>query len=291
MEAWWWTAMLACTAAAAAAGYGVVGVLAEHPAPAAYHDRAPLGVRIVWPLAHGIGLRVEPLLPAALKRRLGRRLRAAELDRALTPGDWAGTQLTYAACGAFVAASVAAGTAVAVPAPLAVLAGAVPGVLVPALHLRELDATRRRVILRELPTYLDTLTLAVEGGSSLVTAVALATDKAADNPLRRALQRFLAEIRSGRSRADALRSLDAHVGLPGFTSLVAALLQAEKTGASLGGVLRAQSTQRTNERFARAEKLAMQAPVKMLGPLILCIFPCTFLVLGFPVAIKLMAGY
>lgn len=57
---------------------------------------------------------------------------------------------------------------------------------------------------------------------------------------------------------------------------------------SLGGVLRAQASQRTAERFAEAEKLALQAPVKLLGPLILCIFPCTFIVLSVPVVVRLM---
>ena len=75
------------------------------------------------------------------------------------------------------------------------------------------------------------------------------------------------------------------------SSLVSSLVQAEKTGASLGTVLRAQSTQRTNERFARAEKLAMEAPVKMLGPLILCIFPCTFVVIGFPIGVKMFNAF
>ena len=75
--------------------------------------------------------------------------------------------------------------------------------------------------------------------------------------------------------------------MPAITSLVSALVSAEQTGASVGQVLRAQAEQRGAERFARAEKLAMEAPVKMLGPLVLCIFPCTFIVLGFPIATQL----
>ena len=59
-------------------------------------------------------------------------------------------------------------------------------------------------------------------------------------------------------------------------------------GGSLAGVLRSQADQRLNERFARAERLALEAPVKLLAPLILCIFPCTFLVLAFPVAIRFL---
>ena len=66
-----------------------------------------------------------------------------------------------------------------------------------------------------------------------------------------------------------------------------ALSQADQLGMSLGPLLRAQSEQRRNERFLRAEKLALEAPVKMLFPMVFCIFPCTFLIIGFPVAVKL----
>jgi tight adherence protein C len=59
-------------------------------------------------------------------------------------------------------------------------------------------------------------------------------------------------------------------------------------GSSIGPILRAQSEQRRTERFQRAEKLALEAPVKMLGPLIICIFPCTFIVIGFPIAMQLL---
>jgi tight adherence protein C len=72
-----------------------------------------------------------------------------------------------------------------------------------------------------------------------------------------------------------------------MNSLVSALVQGELMGASIGPILRAQSEQRRTERFQRAEKLALEAPVKMLGPLIMCIFPCTFIVIGFPIAMQL----
>ena len=75
---------------------------------------------------------------------------------------------------------------------------------------------------------------------------------------------------------------------PAIAGLVSALVQADGLGMSLGPVLRAQAEQRRAERFARAEKLAMEAPVKLLLPLIAFIFPCTFAVLAFPIAIKFM---
>jgi tight adherence protein C len=100
--------------------------------------------------------------------------------------------------------------------------------------------------------------------------------------------RVMRDLRAGRARADALRGLADRLGLPAISSLVSALLTAEKQGASLGKILRAQAEQRRNERFLRAERLAMEAPVKMLLPLLLFIFPCTFLILFFPVASRLL---
>jgi tight adherence protein C len=171
------------------------------------------------------------------------------------------------------------------------LGGAAFGFVYLDIWLRDRMKRIELEVLKNLPNFLDMLTLAVESGCNLTTGITIGVEKTPDNPLRRAFARLLREIRSGRTRIDALRSLEDRLDLPPVQSLVSALVQAEKTGASMGTVLRAQSTQRTNERFARAEKLAMEAPVKMLGPLILCIFPCTFVVIGFPIGMKMMAAF
>jgi len=74
--------------------------------------------------------------------------------------------------------------------------------------------------------------------------------------------------------------------MPAVDNLVGSLIQAEKIGSSLGPILRAQAQQRRTERFTRAEKLAMEAPVKLLGPLVMFIFPTTFMVLAFIIIVK-----
>lgn len=287
-----WMALCLGSAALAAACAVGAGVGAWRAAPRderRWRDRPPPLLRPVWPLAHVVGHHVAPLVPGRHLRALAVRLRRAELARAVAPEQWLGTRIVYALLGAITGSCIA--TASGSSVGLAALLGATLGVGITQVVLH--DAVKRRELLvqRELPTYLDVLTLAVESGCSLVAAVGIATEKAHDGPLRRALERFLAELRAGSSRAQALENLDAWVAMPAMTSLVGALLQADRTGARLGDVLRSQSSQRTHERFARAEKLAMQAPVKMLGPLILCIFPCTFLILGFPIGMKLSEGF
>ena len=102
--------------------------------------------------------------------------------------------------------------------------------------------------------------------------------------------RLLRDVRTGKPRAEALRELAQRMNLPAVSNFVATLIQAEATGMSLGPILRAQAEQRRVERFARAEKLAMEAPVKLLFPLIAFIFPCVFAILMFPIVMKFMAA-
>jgi tight adherence protein C len=89
---------------------------------------------------------------------------------------------------------------------------------------------------------------------------------------------------------DALRDMADRLDYGPVSSLASALVQGELMGASLGPVLRTQADQRRTERFQRAEKLAMEAPVKMLGPLIMFIFPCTFVVIAFPIVVKFLGS-
>src|SRR5690606_36424132 len=114
-------------------------------------------------------------------------------------------------------------------------------------------------------------------------------DRGPPGALRDEFAQLLGDLRAGRPRDEALRALALRAQLPAISNLVAALGVAHKQGASLGPILRAQAEQRRTERFLRAEKLAMEAPVKMLLPLVLFIFPGTFAVLLFPVVSRLLA--
>jgi len=151
-------------------------------------------------------------------------------------------------------------------------------------------AQRRRFMQREFPFLLDMATLCVEAGLSLQGALQEAAQHGPPGPLRDELRRSLADMRAGVVRHEALQQLAGRTGLHAVQQLVTALGQADQLGMSLGPLLRAQSEQRRSERFLRAEKLALEAPVKMLFPLVCCIFPCTFLIIGFPIAVKLIGA-
>lgn len=165
---------------------------------------------------------------------------------------------------------------------------AIIGAWWPERWLRLKRIERERALLKHLPFVLDLLTLSVESGASLAAALGHAAEKGPQGPLRDEIQRTLLEVRSGVARAEALRAMALRIDLPAISNWVAAMVSAQQQGSSLGPVLRAQADQRREERFLRAEKAAMKAPVKMLFPLLVFIFPCTFLLLFFPVAVRLM---
>jgi tight adherence protein C len=142
---------------------------------------------------------------------------------------------------------------------------------------------------RTLPAYLDFITMAVEAGLNMTGALTQAMDKGPAGPLKHEFFMVVRDLRSGLPRADALRRMEARLQMPEVTSFVGTVIQAERMGASLGSALRVQAEQRRIERFQRAEKAAMEAPVKLIGPLMMFIFPVTFIVLGFPIAMKFLA--
>jgi tight adherence protein C len=132
--------------------------------------------------------------------------------------------------------------------------------------------------------------LCVESGLNLSGAIQQAVDKGPVGALKDEFARVLRDIRAGKPRSEALRELASRMDMAAVSSFVSTLIQAEATGMNLGPILRAQADQRRVERFARAEKLAMEAPVKLLFPLIFFIFPCVFAILMFPIVMKFMAS-
>ncbi|NKB38275.1 MAG: type II secretion system F family protein [Gammaproteobacteria bacterium] len=163
------------------------------------------------------------------------------------------------------------------------------GFMLPVIWLSDTRQRRDEGVIRTLPTYLDFLTMCVEGGLNLQGALGQAMEKATPGPLRNEFAVVLRDLRSGLSRSDALRRMAERLEIQEITSFVSSIIQAEKMGASLATVLRVQSDQRRNERFQRAEKQAMEAPVKLVFPLVLFIFPVTFIVLLFPIAMKFIS--
>ena len=153
----------------------------------------------------------------------------------------------------------------------------------PLQWLRRARETRARKILRALPFVLDLLTLSMEAGMDFMGAVRRNCEKRTMDPLNEELLRMQREIQIGTTRKVAFRNLADRVRIPQLKTLCAALIQADELGVSLGTILRIQAEQLRRERFERAEKLAHEAPTKMLFPLLLFIFPATIIVLLGPI--------
>jgi len=267
------------------------------PEDRAYKDPPPLAFRWSWWLLQWIGHYAAPFVARRTQEALRTKLRKAGLDYCLNPIQFVASRLLCATVlilvgcwllGSFsTARAESSGFSTAVYLQVTAACG-IFGWAFPAIWLRDRLAARRSELLKTLPFFLDIITLCVEAGLNIQGAIAQAVAKGPKGVLREEMQRTIRDIRAGKSRAAALRDMAQRLNEPGITNFTTGVIQAESMGMNLGPVLRAQADQRRSERFLRAEKLAMEAPVKMLFPLIAFIFPCTFLVLFFPIVMKFM---
>ena len=151
------------------------------------------------------------------------------------------------------------------------------------IWLRDAAKRRQRRIEKDFPFFLDVVVLCMKAGLAFPAAIQQATMQLPEGPIKQELFRLIREIRTGVSRSSGLERLARRIRLASVSNFVAAVVQAEESGGSLTKALHEQARQRRRERFLRAEKLANQAPVKMLFPLVAFLFPVTFIILGFPI--------
>jgi tight adherence protein C len=158
------------------------------------------------------------------------------------------------------------------------------GFLGPEIWLSRRIKARQKAILLATPDTLDLLTISVRAGLSFDGALAKVVEKT-HGPLADEFRRALAEIRVGKTRRDALRDITGRTEVPALSNFIGAIVQAEQLGVSISKVLQVQSEQLRIERRQRAEELAAKAPIKMLFPLVGCIFPSMFIVILGPAII------
>ncbi|WP_027016287.1 type II secretion system F family protein [Comamonas composti] len=253
-----------------------------------YKDKPPRLFRLTWPVINLLANSLNWAIGSKSKERYTTALQRAGQDYALNPQQFFAGKVVSAITGALLGLVFQA--MLEMQGLGLMLTLAVMAFFYPDLWLAEVTKKRNLAILKALPFFIDLLTLSIEAGLNLAGAMQQAMAKSAEGPLTVEINRVLRDVRAGKARIDALRDFAQRLDFVPVTSFVSALIQGEKTGSSLGPILRAQAEQRRTERFLRAEKMAMEAPVKMLGPLILFIFPCTFIVLGFPIAMKFLAS-
>jgi len=249
--------------------------------------RGPL-TRLMTALIKIVGRSVEKLkfpFLIAMKKNIKTKLGMAGNPGNLSPSDFIAIQV-LAAIGLLFLVMILFETTDVIYLLLALLLG----FYFPNYWLKEKINIRRKIVFRSLPDVLDLLTLCVEAGLDFGSAVNKLVERGEEGPLKDEFFNLEQEIRMGKSRIDALRDMAQRIDHPALTSVVNSLIQAIQLGGSLASILRTQSDQMRTQRFLLAEKLAAEAPIKLLFPLLFFIFPTIFIVLFGPIVLMFLKG-
>jgi tight adherence protein C len=220
----------------------------------------------------------------------------AKLEKAGYPGglrgaDWVGVKMlsliVFAVIGLLLGLLIGGGQLV-VGLLFALVGGAI-GYIAPEFWLGRKMRARAMEMTLQLPDALDLLTISVEAGLGFDAALAKVVEKM-EGPLVDEFRTALAEVRMGRSRRDALRDVATRADAQPVSNFVGAIVQAEQLGVPIAKVLQIQSNQLRIERRQRAEEAAAKAPVKMLFPMVGCIFPTIFIVILGPAVVTVLGG-
>jgi tight adherence protein C len=218
----------------------------------------------------------------------------ARLERAGYPGglrgaDWVGVKLLVAIILAILLLVVGLLFGGITLGFLFGVVGLVFGYVIPEYWLGKKISKRSLDMVLQLPDCLDLLIISVEAGLGFDAALAKVVEKMA-GPLVDEFRQALAEVRMGRTRRDALRDVAKRADARPISNFIGAIVQAEQLGVPIARVLQVQSQQLRIERRQRAEEAAAKAPIKMLFPMVGCIFPTIFIVILGPAVITVIKG-
>lgn len=254
-----------------------------------FQDPLPHGIQLIWPLVNLATNIIGPRLAPTQLEPAHRKLQTAGQDFVLSPEQLYGLRtVSIVLVGLFPCLVLfMLDEQGAVLYLSCMLVGGMIGYFYPDLWLTERRKKRQRLVIKDLPVFLDFVVMTVEAGMNITGGIEQATQKGPPGPLSQEFTRLLRDLRSGLARSEALRRMADRMDMSQISSFTGTLIQADRVGASLGPTLRAQAAQRREERFLRAEKLALEAPVKMMLPLVMFFFPLVFLVLGYFIYLRM----
>jgi tight adherence protein C len=242
--------------------------------------------RVILPAMHRLASIAFRLNPRVTHEMIGLRLHSAGLGRRFTPTGFLAAKGLLGAGGIFFGFVI--GTSMGGPAAgfaLALVLGAV-GFIAPGMLVSMRTRSRREELRAQLPDSLDLLAVSVEAGLGFDGAITKLTEHT-EGALPEEFALTLNEMRIGESRHDALKKLAERAAAPEIAHFSRAIIQADQLGISLGRILKVQAVDQRNRRQAAAEEKAMKAPIKMLFPLVLFIFPAMFIVILGPAFLNL----
>jgi tight adherence protein C len=253
--------------------------------------QAPFVERTLRPLANRLSGSVSRVTSSSFSERTEKRLALAGNPGDMRVADWLGIKAIGTIVGGilFFLLFVVVGL-LKLPFMIGLLmtgVGALLGYTVPEFWLGGRVKKRQHAILLMIPDALDLLTISVRAGLGFDSALGKVVEKL-PGPLSDEFRRALAEVRVGKQRREALRDIVARTEVTPLTNFIGAIIQAEQLGVSISKVLQVQSEQLRIERRQRAEEQAAKAPIKMLFPLVGCIFPSLFIVILGPAIILIM---
>jgi tight adherence protein C len=247
----------------------------------------PFSERFLRPAIERLGSIMSRSTPQKARQNLMNRLDLAGRPGNLTPEDFAAVRIVAAAVMAAVGLLIGLLLANPVYLVISVALGAVLGFYLPVLWLKQKVDARRAEIQKGLPDAMDLLVIAVDAGLGFDAALARVTDKY-KNALSDEFAKVLREVSLGRPRLEAMDEMGRSSGVEDLHNFIQAIIQSEQFGTGIGKILRIQADEMRRKRRQRAQEKAAQATLKMMLPMVGCIFPTLWIVLLGPAALILM---
>ncbi len=250
----------------------------------------PFTERIIYPVARKLGELAIRFTPQNALQSISKKLELAGASQQFDPSLFLFAQLFCAVLFGGLIMLVFSVKEDPMPPSQSILYGvgfAIIGYFFPQLYITSKIQTRQKNIRKAMPDALDLLTICVEAGLGFDAAMAKVSEKW-QTELSLSLARVIQEVQLGKLRREAMRDMAERIGIPEMTSFVAAVIQSEQLGVSMAKVLHIQADQMRMKRRQHAEEEAHKAPLKMLIPMGLLIFPALMVTLMTPAALRLI---
>ncbi|MVF12527.1 type II secretion system F family protein [Ketobacter sp. MCCC 1A13808] len=253
-----------------------------------WRDPPPLIYKIFKPVVRLFSGDIRSIIPEKTYEKIQVKLSTGGMNYAIMTEEFFTLKLICLVVGIFISYVLFSSSADSSLEVKMVIIGIGPlGYFYPDIWLNDKIKGRRRRVAKEFPFLLDLLVLSMRAGLNYSTSLGQAISNLPEGPVKEEFGKLLREIRAGKIRRDALTDLAKRMNIKSIFNFVAALNQAEETGGEIVDVLTMQAEQRRVERFNEAEAAANKAPVKMLLPLVMFLFPIIFMLIAFVLVVKM----